>query len=82
MSRNNDPKPSHTPLSSEQRCETGFLRERRLLEIVPISHATLWRRVKEKTFPAPIKLSERVTVWRVEEIHLWMNEMAAKRSMA
>ena len=24
--------------------------------------------VKENTFPAPIKLSERVTVWRMEEI--------------
>lgn len=82
MSRNNDPKPSHTPLSSDRRLETGFLREKHLLEIVPISHATLWRRVKEKTFPAPIKLSERVTVWRVEEILAWMNEMAARRRPA
>ncbi|MDR1424179.1 MAG: AlpA family phage regulatory protein [Azoarcus sp.] len=58
--------------------ETCFIRERSLLKLVPISHATLWRRVKEKTFPAPIKLSERVTVWRLEEIHGWMDEMTAK----
>ena len=68
MSRNNDPKPSHMPLSSNRRFGAKFLRARGLLEIVPISHATLWRRVKENTFPAPIKLSERVTVWRMEEI--------------
>ncbi|MDR1647207.1 MAG: AlpA family phage regulatory protein [Zoogloeaceae bacterium] len=61
---------------------TGFIRERRLLEYVPFSHATLWRRVKEKTFPAPIKLSERVTVWRLEEVHAWMDEMTAKHRAA
>lgn len=58
--------------------EIHFIRERGLLELAPISHATLWRRIKGKTFPALIKLSERVTVWRLEEVRDWMDEMTAK----
>jgi predicted DNA-binding transcriptional regulator AlpA len=70
----NTPSPSSRPVLPA----TGFIRERRLLEYVPFSHATLWRRVNEKTFPTPIKLSERVTAWRLEEIHAWIDEMTAK----
>ncbi|MDR1461786.1 MAG: AlpA family phage regulatory protein [Azoarcus sp.] len=77
MPKNNTPI-SPAPAMPGKLPETCFIRERSLLELVPISHATLWRRVKEKTFPAPIKLSERVTVWRLAEIHAWMDEMTAK----
>ncbi|RTL56514.1 MAG: AlpA family phage regulatory protein [Rhodocyclaceae bacterium] len=52
--------------------ETGFLRQPQVLAFVPISKSTLWRRVQARTFPAPIKLSERVTVWRAEDIRSWI----------
>lgn len=32
------------------------------------SAATVWRRVKNRTLPAPRKLSERVTAWQVGEL--------------
>jgi len=54
--------------------ETGFVREARLLAFLPFSHSTLWRRVAARTFPAPIKISERVTAWRVEDIRAWIHE--------
>lgn len=54
--------------------ETGFVREARLLSFLPFSHSTLWRRVAARSFPAPIKISERVTAWRVEDIRAWINE--------
>lgn len=57
--------------------ETGFLRQSQVLKFVPISKSTLWRRVKVRTFPAPVKLSERITVWRVEDIRWWIEEQAA-----
>ncbi|MCD8547482.1 MAG: AlpA family phage regulatory protein [Aeromonadaceae bacterium] len=41
--------------------------------IVPVSTATLWRWVSSGKFPKPVKLSERVTVWRVEDIRAWMD---------
>lgn len=53
---------------------TGFLRQRQVLVFVPVSKSTLWRRVQARSFPAPVKLSERVTVWRAEDIGRWIKE--------
>lgn len=52
---------------------TGFVRLRQLVpSIIPFSAATLWRKVKKDQFPAPVKLSEGVTAWRVEEVRAWI----------
>ena len=58
--------------------ETGYIRQSQLIPaIIPFSSATLWRKVKNKTFPAPHKLSERVTAWRAEDIREWLQSRAA-----
>jgi len=54
--------------------DTGFLRQPQVLSFVPISKSTLWRRVHARTFPEPVKLSERVTVWRAEDIRRWIEQ--------
>lgn len=41
---------------------------------LPFSAPTLWRKVKDGTFPKPIKLSERVTAWRVGDVRAWIAE--------
>lgn len=53
---------------------TGFLRMRQVLVFVPISKSTLWRRVQERAFPAPVKLSSHVTAWRAEDVQRWIRE--------
>lgn len=56
----------------------GFVRQSQLIPaIVPFSSATLWRRVNSGDFPRPVKLSERVTAWRVEDIRAWMRDRIA-----
>jgi len=45
--------------------------------ILPFSSPTLWRMVKAGKFPAPVKLSERVTAWRVEDIREWMKSRSS-----
>lgn len=45
--------------------------------IIPFSGPTLWRKVKSGDFPSPIKLSERVTAWRVEDVRAWLNSKTA-----
>lgn len=50
----------------------GFVRQAAILPVLGFSATTLWRRVKQGTFPQPIKLSERVTAWRAEDVHAWM----------
>lgn len=58
--------------------EVGFIRQADLVPgIVPFSAATLWRRVKSGEFPAPVKLSARVTAWRCEDVYAWMQSRTA-----
>lgn len=44
---------------------------------VPFSEPTLWRKVKNGSFPKPVKLSERVTAWRVSDVRAWLMAQAA-----
>lgn len=44
---------------------------------IPFSAATLWRKVRSGEFPAPIKLSEKVTAWRVGDVRAWLNAKQA-----
>lgn len=57
--------------------ETGFLRLSQVVGFVPIGKSTVWARVREGTFPAPIKLSVRTAAWRAEDIRLFI-EMLGK----
>lgn len=70
VSAPSSPSPSH---SSPVLPSMGFLRQAQVLKIIPISKSTLWRRVQARAFPEPVKLSERVTVWRVEDIRQWID---------
>jgi len=58
---------------------TGYIRQKELLgnrksvppvpPIFPISATTLWVKVKDGSFPAPVKpFGPRITCWRVEDI--------------
>jgi len=44
---------------------------------LPVSAATLWRWVKEGTFPAPFKLGPNTTVWNVDEVEAHIARQAA-----
>lgn len=58
--------------------ETGFIRIQQILgnskavppipAIIPVAKSTWWAGVKKGIFPQPLKLSPKVTVWRVEDI--------------
>lgn len=50
-----------------------FIRQAGLLPaVIPISPATLWRWVSNKQFPAPLRLSRRVTVWLIADVRHWI----------
>ena len=58
---------------------TGYVRQAQLIPApVPFSSATLWRKCKSGDFPKPVKLSERVTAWKVEDVRQWLAAQAAK----
>ena len=53
----------------------GFVRLKLILEFVPVSAATIWRKVKDGTFPQPIKLSKQVTVWKAKDVREWLESV-------
>jgi prophage regulatory protein len=63
-----------TPRSSLP--EIGYVRQSQLIPaIFPFSPATLWRKVKDGTFPQPVKLGPRITAWKVEDVRDWIERL-------
>lgn len=64
--------------------ETGYLRLAQIVgdkkagipAIIPVSKSTWWAGVKSGRYPKPVKLSERCTAWRVEEIRSLIEQAA------
>jgi len=60
--------------------DIGFLRVSQIVgdqrkgvpALVPVGKSTWWAGVKDGRFPQPVKLSSRVTVWRVEDIRAFI----------
>jgi prophage regulatory protein len=65
---------------------TGYLRLSQIVgdkkagiaAIFPVSKSTWWAGVKSGRYPQPVKISERCTAWRVEDV-LALIEQAARR---
>lgn len=78
--------PAHRSIF-DQLPESGFVREAQLVTSpkrpnvaapLPFSAPTLWRMVAAGTFPKPLKLSARVTVWTVASVRAWMAEQSGQ----
>lgn len=64
--------------------ETGFLRLPQIIgdrkasppipAIIPVSKSTWWQGIKTGRYPKPVKLGERCTAWRVEDIRALVEE--------
>jgi len=46
----------------------GFIRLREVLKIIPVSKSTWYRGIQAGIYPKPVKLSKRVSAWKVSEI--------------
>ena len=44
---------------------------------LPFSAATLWRKVRAQSFPAPTKLGDAITAWKVSDVRQWLQAQAA-----
>ena len=49
--------------------KTGFVRLAQVLKFIPVGKTCWWEGVKTGRFPQPVKISERCTAWRAEDIH-------------
>lgn len=60
-------------INFDQAPDGAFMRARALCGgVVPFSESTLWRKAAEGTFPEPVRLSARVTAWRVGDVRKWL----------
>ena len=56
--------------------DTGYLRLPEVLRRYPVSKSTWWAGVRQGRFPKPVKLGERCTAWRVEDIRALIENAA------
>lgn len=54
--------------------DTGFIQLSTMRQITGVSDSTIRRWLRSGKLPAQVKLSERVTAWRVEAIRQWLEE--------
>ncbi|MDB6025863.1 MAG: uncharacterized protein JWM68_2086 [Verrucomicrobiales bacterium] len=59
--------------------QTGFVRLWQVLEVIPVGKTCWWEGVKSGRFPKPVKLSERCTAWRAEDIHELISRLSNER---
>lgn len=59
--------------------ETGYLRLPVVLRLFPVSKSLWWQGVKDGKFPAPVKLTERTTAWRVEDIKALLESVGSAK---
>jgi prophage regulatory protein len=48
--------------------ETGFLRLRQVLTVIPVGMTCWWEGVKSGRYPKGVKVSPRCIAWRAEDI--------------
>lgn len=53
----------------------GYLRLPEVLKLFPVSKSTWWQGVRDGKFPTPVKLTERTTAWRNEDIRALLEKV-------
>ena len=59
--------------------EKGFLRIWEVLKLIPVGKTTWWMGVKSGRFPKPIKLGDRITVWKVKDIQNFIQAQSSSQ---
>ena len=68
---------AQTVVALKVRGSDQLLRFAQVRELVPLSRTTLWRKIRDGTFPAPIKLSDHARGWRLSTIRRWIADREA-----
>lgn len=66
-------------MSTAEFPKSGFVRKPAVCAFVGCGPTKLHSLVKSGDFPQPVRLSERMTVYRAEEVVRWVDEKTAQR---
>ena len=72
------PSPRSRSVDFKNLSDDALVRERDVLQVLPYSAATFWRRVNSGGFPKPIRLDGRVTCWRWGDVREWLRSQVEK----
>ena len=53
---------------------TSLMREKKVLQIIPVSRSCWWQGVRNGIFPQPVRISKRITAWRSVDIQKIVDE--------
>lgn len=53
---------------------TGFLRLKEVLKFIPVSRATIYRKMEEGKFPKSYELGDNSVAWRAEDIQAYIQQ--------
>jgi prophage regulatory protein len=71
------------PTPTNQIPQAGFLRLAQIIgtknnpPLIPVSKTSWWNGVKSGKYPKPVKLGQRTTAWRVEDIRALIDSIGA-----
>ena len=65
--------------SSERPSLNKVIKLSEVKQITTLSTASIYRQIKDKSFPRQIKLGERSSAWFYEEIMQWLEDKRVKR---
>lgn len=68
-------------LNSDEKMIKGFMRLPEVLGLIPISKSKWYEGIQEEIFPKPIKLGERIAVWRAQDIFDLIDEISRQGDM-
>lgn len=60
--------------------DTGFLRLPDVLRHYPVSRSTWWAGIRSGRYPKPVKIGERCTAWRAEDIRILIERAVSARA--
>lgn len=76
-------KSRHQPDEKKSIHETvaEYLRMKDLIMYLTLSQSTIWRKVRDGSFPQPVKLSESVTAFKTSDVRQWMKKVEGNAAL-
>jgi prophage regulatory protein len=58
----------------------ALIRKAELKRLVGLSDISIWRMVRSKDFPQPLRIGKRAVAWRASDIMEWVEQRAARNT--
>lgn len=66
-------------VEAERKGDGAFLNMREVSALTSLSRREIYRRLKDKTFPVPVKLGEKRKAWPKARIQRWLRDQQAEQ---